>query len=30
VSGLLGVISPFRLAGGANHAEQVLHLVKPG
>ena len=30
MSGLLGVISPFRLSGGANHAEQVPHLVKPG
>ena len=30
VSGLLGGHISFRLAGGANHAEQVPHLVKPG
>jgi nitrite reductase/ring-hydroxylating ferredoxin subunit len=30
VSGLLGGHISFRLAGGANHAEEVPHLVKPG
>src|SRR6266566_4535012 len=30
VSGLLGGHISFRLAGGANHAEDVPHLVKPG
>jgi len=30
VSGLLGGHISFRLAGGANHAEQVPHLVEPG
>ena len=29
-SGLLGGHISFRLAGGANHAEEVAHLVKPG
>ena len=29
-SGLLGGHISFRLAGGANHAEEVSHLVKPG
>ena len=29
-SGLLGGHISFRLAGGANHAEEVPHLVKPG
>src|SRR5690242_12381224 len=29
-SGLLGGHVSFRLAGGANHAEEVPHLVKPG
>ena len=29
-SGLLGAHISFRLAGGANHAEQVPHLVEPG
>ena len=30
VSGLLGGHISFRLAGGANHAEEIPHLVKPG
>jgi nitrite reductase/ring-hydroxylating ferredoxin subunit/uncharacterized membrane protein len=30
VSGLLGGHIAYRLAGGANHAEEVPHLVKPG
>ena len=30
VSGLLGGHISFRLAGGANHAEEVPHLIKPG
>jgi hypothetical protein len=30
VSGLLGGHISFRLAGGANYAEEVPHLVKPG
>jgi nitrite reductase/ring-hydroxylating ferredoxin subunit len=30
VSGLVGGHISFRLAGGANHAEEVPHLVKPG
>ena len=30
MSGLLGGHISFRLAGGANHAEEIPHLVKPG